>query len=166
MSIANKLKVPDLCGAGSSFDSVLGEVDNLSNQALNQIDGAIDAEASDIIDSISASLTPLANSITGMLPPLPDVPNINMQAELKALNNLTVGSAQYIEKLATIKTQFGSAIDLDSLDLANVDVCSLDNISLTSAGEALTQSKDVVLATAGETKDTLASLGNFTISVG
>ena len=166
MSIANKLKVPDLCGAGSSFDSVLGEVDNLSNQALNQIDGAIDAEASDIIDSISASLTPLVNSITGMLPPLPDVPNINMQAELKALNNLTVGSAQYIEKLATIKTQFGSTIDLDSLDLANVDVCSLDNISLTSAGEALTQSKDVVLATAGETKDTLASLGNFTISVG
>ena len=166
MSIANKLKVPDLCGAGSSFDSVLGEVDNLSNQALNQIDGAIDAEASDIIDSISASLTPLVNSITGMLPPLPDVPNINMQAELKALNNLTVGSAQYIEKLATIKTQFGSTIDLDSLDLANVDVCSLDNISLSSGGEALTQAKDVVLATAGEAKDTLTSLDNFTISVG
>ena len=157
MSIANKLKVPDLCGAGSSFDSVLGEVDNLSNQALNKIDGAID---------LDASLTPLANSITGMLPPLPDVPNINMQAELKALNNLTVGSAQYIEKLATIKTQFGSTIDLDSLDLANVDICSLDNISLSSGGEALTQAKDVVLATAGEAKDTLTSLDNFTISVG
>ena len=101
-----------------------------------------------------------------MLPELPDIPNINMQAELKALNNLTEGSAQYVEKLATLKTQFGSAIDLDSLDLANVDICSLDNISLTSAGEVLTQSKDVILATAGETKDTLASLGNFTISVG
>ena len=166
MSIANKLKVPDLCGAGSSFDSVLGEVDNLSNQALNKIDGAIDLDASSIIGDIETSLTPLANSITGMLPPLPDVPNINMQAELKALNNLTVGSAQYIEKLATIKTQFGSTIDLDSLDLANVDICSLDNISLSSGGEALTQAKDVVLATAGEAKDTLASLDNFTISVG
>jgi hypothetical protein len=166
MSIANKLKVPDLCGAGSSFDSVLGEVDNLSNQALNKIDGAIDLDASSIIGDIETSLTPLANSITGMLPPLPDVPNINMQAELKALNNLTAGSAQYVEKFATLKTQFGGAIDLDSLDLANVDVCSLDNISLSSGGEAVTQAKDVVLATAGETKDTLASLGNFTISVG
>ena len=67
---------------------------------------------------------------------------------------------------STLKTQFGSAIDLDSLDLANVDVCSLDNISLSSGGEAVTQAKDVVLATAGETKDTLASLGNFTVSVG
>ena len=38
MSIANKLKVPDLCGAGSSFDSVLGDVDSLSNEALNTID--------------------------------------------------------------------------------------------------------------------------------
>jgi hypothetical protein len=142
MSIANKLKVPDLCGAGSSFDSVLGEVDNLSNQALNKIDGAIDLDASSIIGDIETSLTPLANSITGMLPPLPDVPNINMQAELKALNNLTAGSAQYVEKFATLKTQFGSAIDLDSLDLANVDVCSLDNIPLPSGGEAVTQAKD------------------------
>ena len=166
MSIANKLKVPDLCGAGSAFDSVLTDIDGLSNEALNKIEGAIDTEASDIISDIQTKLTPLANSITGMLPELPDIPNINMQAELKALNNLTEGSAQYVEKLATLKTQFGSAIDLDSLDLANVDICSLDNISLTSAGEVLTQSKDVILATAGETKDTLASLGNFTISVG
>ena len=166
MSIANKLKVPDLCGAGSAFDSVLTDVDGLSNEALNKIEGAIDTDASDIISDIQTKLTPLANSITGMLPELPDIPNINMQAELKALNNLTEGSAQYVEKLATLKTQFGSAIDLDSLDLANVDICSLDNISLTSAGEVLTQSKDVILATAGEAKDTLASLGNFTISVG
>ena len=166
MSIANKLKVPDLCGAGSAFDSVLNDVDGLANEALNKIEGAIDTDASDIISDIQTKLTPLANSITGMLPELPDIPNINMQAELKALNNLTEGSAQYVEKLATLKTQFGSAIDLDSLDLANVDICSLDNISLTSAGEVLTQSKDVILATAGETKDTLASLGNFTISVG
>jgi len=166
MSIANKLKVPDLCGAGSAFDSVLTDVDGLANEALNKIEGAIDTDASDIISDIQTKLTPLANSITGMLPELPDIPNINMQAELKALNNLTEGSAQYVEKLATLKTQFGSAIDLDSLDLANVDICSLDNISLTSAGEVLTQSKDVILATAGETKDTLASLGNFTISVG
>tara|TARA_B100000029_G_scaffold422025_1_gene428531 strand:- start:130 stop:630 length:501 start_codon:yes stop_codon:yes gene_type:complete len=166
MSIANKLKVPDLCGAGSAFDSVLNDVDGLANEALNKIDGAIDTDASDIISDIQTKLTPLANSITGMLPELSDIPNVNMQAELKALNNLTEGSAQYVEKLATLKTQFGSAIDLDSLDLANVDICSLDNISLTSAGEVLTQSKDVILATAGETKDTLASLGNFTISVG
>ena len=130
MSIANKLKVPDLCGAGSSFDSVLGEVDNLSNQALNKIDGAIDTDASDIIGDIETSLTPLANSITGMLPPLPDVPNINFQAELKALNNLTAGSEQYLAKAAELKSQFGGSIDdIDSLisDVANTDICALDN---------------------------------------
>ena len=86
MSIANKLKVPDLCGAGSSFDSVLGDVDSLSNEALNKIDGAIDTDASDIIGDIQTKLTPLANSITGMLPPLPDVTNIFPLKSIQKIN--------------------------------------------------------------------------------
>ena len=127
MSFKNKLKVPDLCGAGSLFDEALGQFDTLQTQALNQIDGAIDTEASAIIDNISTQATPLVNKIGGMLPELPDIPNINFQAELKGLDNLVAGSEQYLAKAAQLKSQFGGSIDgIDSLisDVANIDICS------------------------------------------
>ena len=77
---------------------------------------------------------------------LPDTPNINFQAELKALQDFTVGSAQYIEKLATLKSQFGSVIDLDSLDLTTVEACSLDNLTLQGT-KIITQAKDIAMST-------------------
>ena len=90
MSFKNKLKVPDLCGAGSLFDEALGQFDTLQTQALNQIDGAIDTEASAIIDNISTQATPLVNKIGGMLPELPDIPNINFPLKIPdgLINNI------------------------------------------------------------------------------
>ena len=140
------VKVPNLCGANTLQDELLSKVEDTSVEALNQIDSAIDAEASDIINSISESLTPLTKSLTDMIPALPDTPNINFQAELKALQDFTVGSAQYIEKLATLKSQFGSVIDLDSLDLTTVEACSLDNLTLQGT-KIITQAKDIAMST-------------------
>ena len=40
MSFKNKLKVPDLCGAGSLFDEALGQFDTLQTEALNEINDA------------------------------------------------------------------------------------------------------------------------------
>tara|TARA_B100000427_G_scaffold142473_1_gene118669 strand:+ start:598 stop:1218 length:621 start_codon:yes stop_codon:yes gene_type:complete len=168
MSFKNKLKVPDLCGAGSSFDEALGQFDTLQTQALNEIDGAIDTEASAIIDNISAQATPLVNKIGGMLPELPDVPNINFQAELKALNNLTAGSEQYLAKAAELKSQFGGSIDdIDSLisDVANTDICALDNFSLSSDGEVAKNAKDIIQGVTKEVTETLTPVTKKTIKL-
>ena len=169
MSFKNKLKVPDLCGAGSLFDEALGQFDTLQTEALNEINSAIDTDPSAIIDKISAQATPLVNKIGGMLPELPDVPNINFQAELKALNNLVAGSEQYLAKAELLKSQFGGSIDgIDSLisDVANTDICSLDNFSLSSDGTVAKNAKDVFQAVKKEGTETLATIKNFNITTG
>ena len=158
MSFKNKLKVPDLCGAGSLFDEALGQFDTLQTQALNQIDGAIDTEASAIIDNISTQATPLVNKIGGMLPELPDIPNINFQAELKGLNNLVAGSEQYLAKAAQLKSLFKSLI--------NFSFCSLDNFSLSSDGTVAKNAKDIFQAVKKEGTETLATIKNFNITTG
>ena len=140
------VKVPNLCGASALQDELLNKFDTLQTDSLNKIENALDEEASDILDNIETALTPLGKSITDMIPSLPDTPNINFQAELKALQDFTVGSAQYIEKLATLKSQFGSVIDLDSLDLTTVEACSLDNLTLQGT-KIVTQAKDIAMST-------------------
>ena len=163
------VKVPNLCGANTLQDELLSKVEDTSVEALNQIDGAIDTEASTIIDNISTQATPLVNKIGSMLPELPDIPNINFQAELKALNNLVAGSEQYLAKAELLKSQFGGSIDdIDSLisDVANTDICSLDNFSLSSDGTVAKNAKDVFQAVKKEGTETLATIKNFNITTG
>ncbi len=135
-------KAPNLCGLNTLQDDCLNKFDTLTEDVLTQVVGAADANASAIVDSIKGNLTPLTNSLKQMIPELPSVPNINFQSELKSLQSLVVGSAQYVAKLATIKSQFGSLIDLDSLDLTTVDACSLDNLTL-QAGKVISQASDI-----------------------
>ena len=162
MSIANKLKTGNLCGASTLQNDILGNFDSLKSGLANQVQGTI-ASASDIASGIEGNLTSLKNSITSMLPELPDTPNINFQSELKALQNLQVGSAAYLSKFASLKSQFGNLIDLDALgDLSKVDACSLDNLSLPSGTiTPIKQSADVILASAQEIVTTKPSIGRF-----
>ena len=104
-----------------------------------------------------------------MLPEWPDIPNINFQAELKALNNLVAGSEQYLAKAELLKSQFGGSIDdIDSLisDVANTDICALDNFSLSSDGTVAKNAKDVFQAVKKEGTETLATIKNFNITTG
>ena len=162
MSILNKIKSGGLCGASSLQGDVLGSFDTLKSGVSDAVSGVV-GNASDVTSAIESNLTSLKTSVTSMLPELPDAPNINFQSELKSLQNLQVGSAGYLNKVATLKSQFGSLVDLDALgDLSKVDACSLDNLSLPSGGtEPIKQSADVFLATAKEVVTTKPSIKKF-----
>mgnify|MGYP003309716582 CR=1 FL=1 len=86
-----------------------------------------------------------------------------MTPQLKSLQNLQVGSAGYLNKVATLKSQFGSLVDLDALgDLSKVDACSLDNLSLPSGTSTpIKQSADVILANAKEVINDEKSIKNI-----
>ena len=162
MSILNKIKSGDLCGASSLQGDVLGSFDTLKSGVTDSVTGTI-GNPSDITSAIEGNLTSLKTSVTSMLPELPDAPNINFQSELKSLQNLQVGSAGYLNKVATLKSQFGSLVDLDALgDLSKVDACSLDNLSLPSGTSTpIKQSADVILANAKEVVTTKPSIKKF-----
>ena len=140
------VKVPNLCGANALQDELLKKTEDAITEAINNTVNASDEDASTSIDKIKEKATAQTKSITDMIPRLPDTPNINFQAELKSLQEFQTGSLQYIQKLATLKGQFGSVIDLDNLDLTTVEACSLDNLTLQGT-KVVTQAKDIAMST-------------------
>lgn len=106
----------------------------------SSIAGGLDASA--LATAVGANLDTLKANITGLLPELPTIPDINLQSELTSLLALPIGSAQYLSKLASLRTQFGDALSLQGFDFdslipdlvsGEIDVCSgIPNLSLPS----------------------------------
>ena len=164
MSLLNKLKSGGLCGASTLQGDVLGSFDTLKSGMTDAVSGTVGA-ASDIASAIEGNLTSLKSKVTSMIPELPEIPSINLQAELASLANLDVGSFGYLSKFASLKSQFGNLIDLDVLgDLKSIDICSLPNLELPSgAGEVITQAKSVVSAVTSEVPDFKAVVTKYEI---
>ena len=139
------------CGGVSLQNDVLGDFSNLTSDLSGAVEGVV-GSASNIASSLESKLTSYKSKVTSMIPELPEIPSINLQAELASLANLDVGSFGYLSKFASLKSQFGNLIDLDSLgDLKSIDICSLDNLSIPSgATKPITLSADVILATTKE----------------
>ena len=133
-------KTPNLCGANESLNNILSAQDNMKKTLKSSITGGLDASA--LATAVGANLDTLKANITGLLPELPTIPDINLQSELTSLLALPVGSAQYLSKLASLRTQFGDALSLQGFDFdslipnlvsSETDVCSgIPNLSLPS----------------------------------
>lgn len=133
-------KTPNLCGANQSLNNILSAQDDMKKTLKSSITGGLDASA--LASAVGANLDTLKANITGLLPELPTIPDINLQSELTSLLALPVGSAQYLSKLASLRTQFGDALSLQGFDFdslipdlvsGEVDVCSsVPNLSLPS----------------------------------
>ena len=133
-------KTPNLCGANESLNNILSAQDNMKKTLKSSITGGLDASA--LATAVGANLDTLKANITGLLPELPTIPDINLQSELTSLLALPVGSAQYLSKLASLRTQFGDALSLQGFDFdslipnlvsGEIDVCSgIPNLSLPS----------------------------------
>jgi len=152
------------CGGVSLQNDVLGDFSNLTSDLSGAVEGVV-GSASNIASSLESKLTSYKSKVTSMIPELPEIPSINLQAELASLANLDVGSFGYLSKFASLKSQFGNLIDLDVLgDLKSIDICSLPNLELPSgAGEVITQAKSVVSAVTSEVPDFKAVVTKYEI---
>ena len=137
-------KTPNLCGANQSLNNILSAQDDMKNTLKNSITGGLDASA--LASAVGANLDTLKANITGLLPELPTIPDINLQSELTSLLALPVGSALYLSKLASLRSQFGDALSLQGFDFdslipdlvsGNLDVCTgVPNLTLPSGAGA------------------------------
>jgi len=137
-------KTPNLCGANQSLNNILSAQDDMKKTLKSSITGGLDASA--LATAVGANLDTLKTNITGLLPELPTIPDINLQSELTSLLALPVGSALYLSKLASLRTQFGDALSLQGFDFdslipdlvsGEIDVCSgVPNLSLPSGAGA------------------------------
>jgi len=107
----------NLCGASAEMNDVFKKLD----EAAKDIESKIDEAASTAAAAFASAQNEL-NSLTAKLQSIeiPQLPKLNLQAEIKALSELVPGTPAYLSSLATITKEFGADLaaagkDLDSL---------------------------------------------------
>ena len=139
----------------------------------------LEVDASDIAATASTDITAAISELRTLTPKLPDLPNVNLQAQLSGLSGLAAGLPQHTQLLADIATKFGSALtaggfSLDTLvsDAASAisggtNLCSaVPNFSVPAAGgDAVQKAVEVLQAEVDslpEEPSTLLANVNFT----
>jgi hypothetical protein len=107
----------NLCGASPEMNDLFKKLD----EAAADIESKIDEAASTAAAAFGAAQNEL-NTLTAKLQSIeiPQLPKLNLQAEIKSLSELVPGTPAYLSSLATITKEFGADLaaagkDLDSL---------------------------------------------------
>jgi len=114
--------IPNLPGASDIYNKIASKVDSIEKDVMSKLE----VDASVLTSSLSTDLTDLKAKTGDMIPELPSLPAVNLQAEITSLAALSPGSGEYIAKIASITTSFGSAISAGGY---NVDSIVSDGIS-------------------------------------
>ena len=97
----------------------------------------LEIDASDIAATASTDITAAVGELRTLTPKLPDLPNVNLQAQLSGLSGLTAGLPQHTQLLADITTKFGDALATSGFSL---DTLVSDALSAVTAGTSLSAS--------------------------
>ena len=107
----------NLCGASPAMNDVFKKLD----EAAADIESNIDAAASEATAAFASAQNEL-NSLTAQLQSIeiPQLPKLNLQAEIKALSELIPGTPEYLSSLATITKEFGADLEAAGKDLGTL----------------------------------------------
>ena len=94
----------NLAGANKFFNAA----QNLFSTIKDTLKAKIFSLASTFISSLLSNLLDFGDKLKSMIPELPDIPPVNLQAELTSLQSLT-GSSHDVA-LASLKSKFGSGL--------------------------------------------------------
>jgi len=102
--------IPNLCGASLELDDTLTKLEDLESEITSQIDAAASTAAA----AATSAVTEMKTALDGLALDLPELPPLNLQAEitsLLALPKTTLGEVlAYTSKLANIETNFGTEL--------------------------------------------------------
>jgi hypothetical protein len=112
--------IPNLCGASPELDDALTKLEDLESSLTSQIDAAASTAAA----TAASAATELKASFDSLSIDLPEIPPLNLQAEITGLLQLpltTLGEVlAYTTKLAEIDTNFGSELTAAGKDLTTL----------------------------------------------
>ena len=136
------INIPNLCGASPDLNGALDEI----NKLKEKLTANIDVDASALKADLETGLGDLQSAFDKLEVELPEVPNINFQAEVTSLINdidkTTVeGLAAFNTKLASLKLDFGDTLSDKGIDF-----------------DSLIASAETKLASGGNVCDTVANL--------
>ena len=107
----------NLCGASPEMNDVFKKLD----EAASEIESKIDAAASEAKAAFETAQTEL-NTLTAKLQSveIPELPKLNLQAEIKGLSELTPGTPEYLSSLANITKEFEADLAAAGKDLGTL----------------------------------------------
>jgi hypothetical protein len=107
----------NLCGASPEMNDLFKKLD----EAAADIESKIDAAASEAAGAFASAQNEL-NTLTAKLQSIeiPQLPKLNLQAEIKALSELIPGTPEYLSSLATITKEFGADLEAAGKDLGTL----------------------------------------------
>ena len=107
----------NLCGASPEMNDVFKKLD----EAASEVESKIDAAASEAKAAFETAQNEL-NNLTAKLQSIeiPELPKLNLQAEIKGLSELTPGTPAYLSSLAKIEEEFESDLAAAGKDLGTL----------------------------------------------
>ena len=134
----------------------------------------LEVDASAIAATASTDITAAVSELRTLTPKLPELPSVNLQAQLSGLSGLAAGLPQHTQALADITTKFGSALtaggfSLDTLVSSASSAigagtslsASIPNFELPSVGDPFQKAIEVLQANPIKPED-LADLAEKT----
>ena len=105
---------PNLCGASPEMNDVFAKLES----AADEIEAKIDEAASAAAAAFQTAQDEINNAVNKLQTiEIPELPKLNLQAEITNLTTLTEGSPEYVSALANITTEFGSSLTNAGLSL-------------------------------------------------
>jgi len=163
-------KTPNLCGASPQLNLASASIENLEEKINSQIN----TKASAAKAAIESKLTDVKLGLDGLVPDLPELPNLNLQAEISSLlaidPSTVAGAKAYAAKLKDIIDKYGDKLKeqgktVESLVKSLVEdgtaaICSIvPNIEIPAAGGfALEKAQAVKTALEDAKEENLAQI--------
>jgi hypothetical protein len=101
----------NLPGANAAFNTARDKFSTIKDTLKSNME----VNASALTSTLSADLLDFGDKLKTMIPELPDLPDINLQAELTSLQSLA--SSSRTTALASLKSKFGSGLSAQGIEL-------------------------------------------------
>ena len=101
----------NLSGANASFNTARDKFSTIKDTLKSNME----VDASTLTSTLKSDLLDFGDKLKTMLPELPDLPDINLQAELTSLQSLASSSRTIA--LASLKSKFGSGLSAQGIEL-------------------------------------------------
>ena len=101
----------NLPGANKAFNTARDKFSTMKDTLKSRME----SDASTLASTLKSDLLDFGDKLKTMIPELPDLPDVNLQAELTSLQEL-VGKAR-IDALASLESKFGSGLSTQGVEL-------------------------------------------------
>ena len=108
---------PNLCGASPEMNDVFAKLE----AAADELESKIDEAASTAAAAFQTAQDEISNAVNKLQTiEIPELPKLNLQAEITNLTTLTEGSPEYVSALANITQEFESTLTKAGFELGTL----------------------------------------------